>query len=215
MEVISSRREVRIMTRHDAVKWKMLVAASLLSAIGLLGTSGCTFHRASSQKTARMAQPRATESAPQNGAPVPHANQTDFDERGSHSDVPSLGANPTSTAQPIRNESMSMTEKPPTVLHASQTSFNEQVLRSDVPVLVDFYADWCGPCKRLAPVLDELAAETPNAKIVKVNVDHSPDLAAEYGVQSLPSLKLFKNGRVTDQVVGLASKDRLRTMLTR
>ncbi len=86
---------------------------------------------------------------------------------------------------------------------------------SVVPVLVDFYADWCGPCKRIAPVLEELAAEIPNAKIVKVNVEHNPRLAAEYGVQSIPSLKVFKNGQVTDQVVGLASKDRLRTMLTR
>lgn len=80
---------------------------------------------------------------------------------------------------------------------------------------MDFYADWCGPCQKLAPVLEELAAETPNAKIVKVNVERSPDLAAEYGVDSIPSLKVFKNGQVTDQVVGLANKDRLRTMLTR
>ena len=120
-----------------------------------------------------------------------------------------------SQAQPIRKESMSLTQNRRTVLHASQTNFDEQVLRSDVPVLVDFYADWCGPCQKLAPVLEELAVETSNAKIVKVNVERSPDLAAEYGVQSIPSLKVFKNGQVTDQVVGLASKDRLRTMLTR
>ena len=110
---------------------------------------------------------------------------------------------------------MSLVQQRPTVLHATQTDFDQQVLRSDVPVLVDFYADWCGPCQRLGPVLEELAAETPSAKIVKVNVEHSPQLAAEYGVESIPSLKLFKNGQVTDQVVGLASKDRLRTMLTR
>jgi thioredoxin 1 len=82
-----------------------------------------------------------------------------------------------------------------------------------VPVLVDFYADWCRPCQQLAPLLEELAAETPDARIVKVNVDHSPSLAAEYGVNSIPSLKVFKKGEVTDQVVGLASKNQLRALL--
>jgi thioredoxin 1 len=82
-------------------------------------------------------------------------------------------------------------------------------------VLVDVYADWSGPCRRLAPVLEELAAETPDAMIVKVNVDQSPNLAAEYGVDSIPSVKVFKNGVVTAQQVGLASKSQLRAMLTR
>jgi thioredoxin 1 len=125
------------------------------------------------------------------------------------------GEKTASRAQSIRRESMSSVQGRSAVLHASQADFDEQVLRAEVPVLVDFYADWCGPCQRLAPVLEELAAETPNAKIIKVNVDHSPDLAAEYGVQSIPSLKVFRNGQVTDQVVGLASKDHLRAMLTR
>jgi thioredoxin 1 len=120
-----------------------------------------------------------------------------------------------SKAQPTKKETMSIAQQRPAVLHANQANFDEQVLNSDVPVLVDFYADWCGPCKRLAPVLEELAAETPNARIVKVNIEHSPELAAQYGVESIPSLKVFKNGRVTDQVVGLAGKDRLQAMLTR
>jgi thioredoxin 1 len=160
------------MNRRITWNWRMLAIASLLSATGVLATSGCMFNRTAGEKSV-------------------------------------------STSQPIRKESMSLTQQRPTVLHASQANFDEQVLRSDVPVLVDFYADWCGPCKKLAPVLEELAAETPNAKIVKVNVERSPQLAAEYGVDSIPSLKLFKNGQVTDQAVGLASKDRLRTMLTR
>ncbi len=101
------------------------------------------------------------------------------------------------------------------VIHADGKTFAQVVLDSKVPVLVDFYADWCGPCRRLAPILDELAAETPDAKIVKINVDHSPQLAAQYGVDSIPSLKLFKNGAVADELVGLASKNQLRALLSR
>jgi thioredoxin 1 len=110
---------------------------------------------------------------------------------------------------------MSVAQKNSQVHHANEANFDDIVLKSDVPVLVDFYADWCGPCQRLAPVLEELAAENPGARIVKVNVDHSPSLAAEYGVNSIPSLKVFKNGTVTDQLVGLASKSQLQSLLTR
>jgi thioredoxin 1 len=108
---------------------------------------------------------------------------------------------------------MSTAEEKRQVLHADDETFRAMVLNSQVPVLVDFYADWCGPCQRLAPVLEELAAENPQARIVKVNIDHSPGVAAEYRVDAIPSLKLFKNGRVTQQVVGLAGKNQLKTML--
>ena len=101
------------------------------------------------------------------------------------------------------------------VLHAEEANFRDMVLNSEVPVLVDFYADWCGPCQRLTPVLEELARENPGVKIVKVNVDHASGLAAEYGVDSIPSLKVFKNGTVTDELVGLASKSQLRALLGR
>jgi thioredoxin 1 len=99
------------------------------------------------------------------------------------------------------------------VHHADEANFAEVVLKSDVPVLVDFYADWCGPCRALAPVLDELARETNDAKIVKVNVDQSPQLAARYGIASIPNLKVFQDGKVVDQQAGLAEKARLKAML--
>lgn len=119
---------------------------------------------------------------------------------------------PTSTPT-LGEKNMSVTHAESQVQHANDANFRNLVLNSDVPVLVDFYADWCRPCQQLAPLLEELAAETPDARIVKVNVDHSPSLAAEYGVNSIPNLKVFKKGEVTDQVVGLANKNQLRALL--
>ena len=110
---------------------------------------------------------------------------------------------------------MSFAQAKSQVQHANETNFDSLVLKSDVPVLVDFYADWCGPCQRLTPILEELAGETPDAKIVKVNVDRSPNLAAEYGVDSIPSLRVFKNGAVTEQLVGLANKSQLKSLISR
>jgi thioredoxin 1 len=99
------------------------------------------------------------------------------------------------------------------IVHADAKSFRKEVLQSEVPVLVDFYADWCAPCRALGPVLEELAQETPNAKIVKVNVDDSPQLAGQYGVSSIPNLLVFRDGKVTHQQAGLASKQQLKTLL--
>jgi thioredoxin 1 len=121
---------------------------------------------------------------------------------------------PASTAT-LGDQNMSVTHATSQVQHANDANFRNLVLKAGVPVLVDFYADWCGPCQRLAPVLEELAAEIPGARIVKVNVDHSPSLAAEYGISAIPSLKVFKNGTPTDQLVGMASKSQLRAMLSR
>jgi thioredoxin 1 len=100
------------------------------------------------------------------------------------------------------------------VLHASSADFADQVLKSDAPVLVDFYADWCGPCRMLSPVLDQLARETPKAKIVKLNVDQSPEIATQYNVSSIPMLILFEEGKPKSQIVGLAPKQTLQRMLS-
>jgi len=101
------------------------------------------------------------------------------------------------------------------VLHVSESDFAQEVLHSKVPVLVDFYADWCGPCRMLAPVIEELAREMSGVKIVKVNVDHAPELADRYGISGIPALFVFNDGKVTAHEMGLASKSELKAMLRR
>lgn len=93
------------------------------------------------------------------------------------------------------------------VNEVSDSTFENEVLNSSQPVLVDFWAEWCGPCKMIAPVLDELAGEYQNkVRIGKVNIDDHPSLAAEYGVRAIPTLLMFKGGQVIEQMVGARSK---------
>jgi thioredoxin 1 len=99
-----------------------------------------------------------------------------------------------------------------TVQHVGTQDFDQQVLGAQVPVLVDFYADWCGPCKQLAPTLDRIASGTAGAKVVKVNIDDSPELAAKYQVHSLPTVMVFKNGAVVARS-GPAGESKLLDML--
>ncbi len=98
----------------------------------------------------------------------------------------------------------------------SDSSFDTEVLKSTTPVLVDFWAPWCGPCKSIAPVLDELATEfAGKLRIVKVNVDENPQTPTKYGVRGIPNLIIFKGGQVVEQIVGAVPKDQLSSAITK
>ena len=94
--------------------------------------------------------------------------------------------------------------------HVSDANFGEEVLSSKEPVLVDFWAEWCGPCRAISPVLEELAGELEGkVKIVKLNVDENPNTASKYGIMSIPTLMMFKNGELASRQVGAAPKAKL------
>ena len=119
----------------------------------------------------------------------------------------------TDVEKAVETDIATVTERRGRVYHADEANFAELVLSSDVPILVSFYADWCGPCRILEPVLEELTRETQGVRIVKVNIDDSPELTARYKITSIPSLRVFEDGKVVDEHQGLASKAELKNML--
>jgi thioredoxin 1 len=104
----------------------------------------------------------------------------------------------------------------PNIITLTKDNFEQQVLKAPTPVLVDFWAEWCGPCKMIGPILDELAEEySGRVNIGKINIDDQQSLAAEYGVRAIPTLLLFQNGEVAEQIVGLRSKRDLKASMDR
>ncbi len=99
------------------------------------------------------------------------------------------------------------------VLTITKENFNAEVMNSDKPVLLDFWATWCGPCRMLSPVIDEIAGERSDIKVGKINIDEQEDLAAKFGVMSIPTLIVIKDGKVANQSVGVRPKAQILSML--
>ena len=99
------------------------------------------------------------------------------------------------------------------VLKVTSNNFEEEVIKCEKTVLVDFYAEWCGPCKMLSPIIDEIAKENPDIKVVKVNVDEAQYLALRYQVMSIPTLVIIKNGQQINKSVGLRDKEEIINMI--
>lgn len=98
-------------------------------------------------------------------------------------------------------------------MNINKNNFHEEVMKSEKPVLIDFWAPWCGPCRMVVPIIDEIAAEHPEYKVVKVNVDEEVELASQFRVVSIPTLVVMKNGQVVDQSVGARPKNQILAML--
>ena len=100
------------------------------------------------------------------------------------------------------------------VLMITKENFEKDILQCAKTVRLDFYADWCGPCKMISPIVEEIARENPQYFVGKINVDNEPELAAEFSVQSIPMLVVMKNGKIADQVVGYRPKEQILGLLT-
>lgn len=99
------------------------------------------------------------------------------------------------------------------VIKVNSENFETEVLNSEKTVLIDFYADWCGPCKMLSPIVEQVASENTNVKVVKINIDDEQDLAIDYGVMSIPTLVVIKNGQEADRVVGVVPKSQVEKLI--
>ena len=99
------------------------------------------------------------------------------------------------------------------VVNITNANFKEEILESDKKVLVDFWAPWCGPCRMVSPIVEEIAAENSGIKVAKINIDEQPQLASQYGVMSIPTLIVFENGDIADKAVGARNKSFILQML--
>lgn len=100
------------------------------------------------------------------------------------------------------------------IINVSKDNFTDVVIQSEMPVLIDFYANWCGPCKMLTPIVDEIANEVKTAKVCKINIENEPELAKKFKIKTIPTLAVMKNGKVTKMSVGVKPKSTIIEMLS-
>ena len=100
-----------------------------------------------------------------------------------------------------------------TAIHINKTNFHDEIMNSDKPVLLDFWAPWCGPCRMVVPIIDEIARERSDVKVGKINVDENPELAGQFGVMSIPTLVVMKDGRIVNRSMGAKPKNAILAML--
>ena len=98
-------------------------------------------------------------------------------------------------------------------ININKNSFQNEVMNTDKPVLLDFWASWCAPCRMVVPIIEEIASERPDIKVGKINVDEQPELASEFGIMSIPTLVVMKNGKIVQQVSGARPKEAILTMI--
>ena len=113
----------------------------------------------------------------------------------------------------LNTQNTNLEENSSFVMEVTETNFEQEVLKSEKTVLVDFYADWCNPCKILSPIVEEVAKENENIKVVKINVDNAPNLSSEYGTYSIPTLIVIKNGEEVNRAVGVISKEEILSLV--
>ena len=99
------------------------------------------------------------------------------------------------------------------VLHITKENYEQEVVKSEKPVLIDFWASWCMPCRMVSPVIDEIAGEREDVKVCKINVDEQPELAAKFGIMSIPTLVVMKNGEITNKALGARPKQQILDLL--
>ena len=98
-------------------------------------------------------------------------------------------------------------------ININKNNFKHEVMDSDKPVLLDFWASWCAPCRMVVPIIEEIASERPDIKVGKINVDEQPELASKFGIMSIPTLVVMKNGKIVQQVLGVRPKEAILTMI--
>lgn len=98
-------------------------------------------------------------------------------------------------------------------ININKNNFQNEVMNADKPVLLDFWASWCAPCRMVVPIIEEIASERPDIKVGKINVDEQPELASEFGIMSIPTLVVMKNGKIVQQVSGARPKEAILTMI--